>query len=216
MAINSLDQMVDAASNDEADRTRTIWLTSDAHNLSHDIDGPLRKVAPDLALSLCKKVLALENVMIGQIVTDQVASNARILADALQEARGALRANAPSETPAVFQPCGQPLGAVTNKPLTAQRLPSAIGQLRQVSALAESGDKAGAEAFFAAEAHNITHDIDGPLRNNNEQIAIDLCLAVTEIERNLGVNYDAGIVASKASEAADYIEQGGRALGIPQ
>ena len=214
VAINGLGQMVDAANNNDAERARTIWLTSDAHNLSHDGDGPLRKVASDLARSLCEKVVALENVMAGQIVTDQVATNARLVAETLQEARPILRANVASETPAVFQPCGQPIGAITSDPLTLQRLQNAIEQLRQVSSLAGSGDKAGAEALFAGEAHNITHDIDGPLRENDDQLAIDLCLAVSEIEGNLGASYDGEIVASKTSETADYLEQGGRALGI--
>jgi hypothetical protein len=216
LAINSLDQMVDAADNNDEGRAQTVWLTSDAHNLSHDIDGPLRKAAPDLARSLCEEVVALENVMVGQIVTAQVASNARLVAEALQEARPILRGNADAATPAIQGPCEKPIGAVTSDPLTAQRLQSAIEQLRQVSSLAESGDKAGMTTLFAGDAHDLTHDIDGPLRNNNEQIAIDLCRAVAEIERNLGVNYDAGIVVSKASEAADYLEQGGRALGILQ
>ena len=216
LAVNNLGQMVAAAEDDDAERARTIWLTSDAHNLSHDVDGPLRKVAPELAKSLCGKVIALENVMVGQIVTGQVVNDARLVADALQEARPILRSNSSSATPAAFQPCGQPIGAVTTDPLTAQRLQSAIEQLRQVSSLAESGDKAHAEAFFAGEAHDITHDIDGPLRTDNQQLAIDLCLAVTEIEGHLGANYDAEIVASKSSESAELIEQGGRALGILQ
>ena len=124
--------------------------------------------------------------------------------------------NAPPRTSVALQPCEKPIGAITSDPLTADRLQAVIAQLHEVSSLAESGDQAGAEALFAGDAHNITHDIDGPLRGNNEQLAIDLCLAVTEIERNLGANYNAEIVASKAAETADYIEQGGRALGILQ
>lgn len=214
VAISNLGQMVDAANNNDAERARTIWLTSDAHNLSHDVDGPLRKVALDSARSLCEKVIVLENVMVGQLVTDRVSTAAAAVAEALQEARPTLRINGASATSVTQGPCEKPLGAITSDSLTAERLQNAIEQLRQVSTLAGSGDKAGAEALFAGEAHNITHDIDGPLRENDDQLAIDLCLAVSEIEGNLGASYDGEIVASKASETADYLEQGGRALGI--
>ena len=217
MAISSLGEMSDAAANDDADRVRTVWFTSDAHNLMHDVDGPLRKNAPDFARSLCENVVALENEMVGQIVTDKVASQSKLVADALQQARPILLGDgSPRATPVVQQPCGQPVGAVTSNPLTEQRLQAAIEQLRRASALAEAGDQSGAESAFSGDAHNLTHDIDGPLRTADEQRAIDLCLAVVDIERHLGVNYDSAVMQQQAAAAADAIEQAGRSLGILQ
>jgi hypothetical protein len=215
VAVASLNEMIDAANDGDVERARTVWLTSDAHNLTHDVDGPLRKISADAARNLCENVIALENVMVGQIVAEQVAQKATAVAAALQAARPVLRAGG-SQTPAVFEPCSLPVGAITDQPLTAQRIEDAIQQLRQVSSMADSGDQAGAEAAFAGDAHNITHDIDGPLRTNNEEIAADLCLAITEIEKNLGANYDGDVVAEKASESADLLEEGARALGIRQ
>lgn len=215
LAIDSLGQMADAADDGDAERARTIWLTSDAHNLSHDVDGPLRKQDPELARSLCENVVALENVMVGQIVTARVSADATAVAGMLQQARPVLR-DAGSPTPAVQQPCQQPLGAVTTQPLTAERLQQAISGMRRVSTLAESGDQAAAEALFAGDSHNITHDIDGPLRTADEQLAIDLCLAIVEVETHLGANYDGDVVAAKTTEAADYLQEAARTLGILQ
>ena len=39
---------------------------------------------------------------------------------------------------------------------------------------------------------------------------------VKEIERNLGANYDAEVITSRAGESADLLEEGARALGILQ
>jgi hypothetical protein len=216
-AVLSLNEMVDSANTGDVERARTVWLTSDAHNLTHDIDGPLRKLSEDAARSLCENVIALENVMVGEIVPETVVERATAVAGALQAARPVLRQTGdPTATPVVFEPCSLPIGAVTDEPLTAQRIEDAIERLRQVSDLAAAGDKAGAEAAFAGEAHNITHDIDGPLRTNHEQIAIELCLAVSEIERRLGANYDGEVIADKADESADLLDEGARALGILQ
>lgn len=90
-AIESLGQMTDAANSGDVDRLRTIWLTTDGHNLTHDIDGPLRPLDPTLARTLCTQVVALENEMVGQISTDRVAGQAQIVAGSLQQARPVLQ-----------------------------------------------------------------------------------------------------------------------------
>jgi hypothetical protein len=215
LAAASLNEMVGAAEINNIERARTVWLTSDAHNLTHDIDGPLRKVSDEMARSLCQDVIALENVMVGQIVPEAVVERAGAVAAALHSARAALRESA-GDTPAVSELCRAPVGAVTDQPLTARRVQEAVARLRLVASLAGAGDQAGAEAAFAGDAHNITHDIDGPLRVNHQQTAIDLCLAVTEIERHLGANYDGAVVADEAAESARLLEDGARALGILQ
>lgn len=216
-AVLSLNVIVDAANAGDVERARTVWLTSDAHNLTHDIDGPLRALSEDATRALCEDVIALENVMVGQIVPEPVIERAGAVSGGLQAARIALRSTTgATATPEIFEPCRLPVGAATEQPLTPERIEDAIGQLRRVSSLAEAGDLAGAEAAFAGDAHNITHDIDGPLRINNEQLAMDLCLAVSEIERNLGANYDAEVITSRAGESADLLEEGARALGILQ
>jgi hypothetical protein len=216
LAIDSLSQMTDAANQGQVDKLRTIWLTTDAHNLTHDIDGPLRKEDANLAKSLCEKVVALENQMVGQIVTSVVANQAQVVGDALQQARPLLRENGSSPTPVIVQTCDLPVGAVTTQPLTETRLTGAIAQLRQASTLAAAGDGDGAQAAFSGDAHNLTHDIDGPLRTGDHDLAVNLCKAVVDIEQHLGANYDASVMQDQASTAADMIEQGGRELGILQ
>jgi hypothetical protein len=90
VAIDGLQQMVDSANRGDVTEVQSIWLTADVHNLTHDIDRPLRNVAPDLAKSLCEKVLALENVMVGEIVAERVAADAASIGEILQQARALL------------------------------------------------------------------------------------------------------------------------------
>jgi hypothetical protein len=160
-------------------------------------------------------VVGLENVMVEELVAASISERATAVATELASARQILFSSG-APTPNLLVPCGQPVGAVTNDPLTKERLISAVEQMQEAASLAAAGDRAGADAVFNGDAHNITHDIDAPLRVSAEQIAIDLCLAVTEIERAMGSAYDGDLVATKAEEAADLLEAGGRALGILQ
>ena len=216
VAINSLNQMVDAANQGDTSQVSTIWYTSDAHNLTHDIDRPLRTANEGAAKSLCQNVIALENVMVGQIVASKVVTDAQQVADLLQQARPILASQTSTPFPVIVTPCDQPVGAVTSTPLTRQRLQAGIDSLNQASSLAGAGDEAGAQTAFTGDAHNLTHDIDEPLRAADEQLAIKLCQSVVDIEGHLGTKYDAGVMQREAAALAGYIQQGGKELGILQ
>ncbi len=213
-ALLRLGEMADAANSGDLESARSVWLTGDAHNLTHDIDGPLRNVSDERARALCEKVVALENVMVGELVAEAVSEKAAGVATELALAQQLVHAGG-TPAPVIFEPCGKPVGAIGDSPLTEARLLAAIEQMRQVASLA-GGDRAGAEATFAGDAHNITHDIDAPLRSRDEEIAIDLCLAATEIEVAIGTNYDGEAVSANAEEAARLLEAAGRSLGILQ
>jgi len=212
-AIGSLNDMADAAQSGDTERVKTLFYTTDAHNLTHDIDRPLRENDADAAKKLCAHVIALENQIGGPLDLTAISQQTRDIAADLQSARGILAA---VRTPIVtgLDPCGQPLQAITTDPLSAPRLESAIQAMRQVAQLAGSDDAAAAQTKFAGEPHNITHDIDGPLRNVDHDLAVNLCQSILDIELHLGDKYDAQIMQTEAEKAADLIQQAGVALGI--
>ncbi len=216
LGIQALNDMAAAADNGDRDRVRTLFFTEDAHNLSHDIDRPLRQVAPDLARQLCQNVIAFENQIAGPVDPAVVSVQTKAIAADFQQARGILSASS-IVTPAVagaLDACSQPLQAVTTGQLTAQRIQTAIGQMRQAGQLAASGDEAGAQAAFVADPHNLTHDIDGPLRGVDLDLALNLCHSIVAIELHLGAKYDAQVMQTEAAKSAGYLQQAGQKLGI--
>ncbi|MEO8456853.1 MAG: hypothetical protein ABI559_03470 [Chloroflexota bacterium] len=214
--ISALNDMADAADSGDKERVRSLFFTSDAHNLTHDIDRPLRDKAPDAAKTLCQHVIALENQIAGPVELPAIATlSTQIIAD-LQNARGVL-ASTSIATPFVtsgVDPCSQPLPAVTTDKLSQQRFQSAISQLQQASQLAAAADQNGAQAAFVGDPHNLTHDVDGPLRAVNNDLAINLCQSIVAIELHLGDKYDAQVMQTEAAKSADLLQQAGRALGI--
>ena len=223
LAIGSLDDMAEAADAGDSARVQTLFFTTDAHNLTHDIDRVLRQNNVDAATRLCEHVVALEAITpeLGKSPVDPkvlatASTQTRNIAADLQTARGILAA-VTIVTPVVtsgFDPCAQPLQAITTDQLTAQRLQSAIGDLHKAATFAQGGDQNGAQAEFVGDPHNLSHDIDGPLRIADNDLAVQLCRSIVAIELHLGDKYDAQIMQTESSKAADLIQQAGETLGI--
>lgn len=216
VAIGSLNDMTAAADSGDEERVRTLFYTTDAHNLTHDIDRPLRASDEAAAKNLCAHVIALENQIGGPLEVSSVSQYARDIAADLQNARAILAANTtatPVLTGSVADPCAQPVGAITTEQLTAQRLETSIDQMRQAAQLAAAGDAAGAQAIFN-EPHNLSHDIDGPLREADNDLAVQLCRSIVAIELHLGARYDAQVMQTESAKSADLFQQAGEALSI--
>jgi hypothetical protein len=215
-AIGSLNEMANSADSGDTERVRTLFFTTDAHNLTHDIDRPLRQNNVDAATRLCEHVITLENQISGNLDLPSIAKDTRDIAADLQNARGILAASTIA-TPIVtagFDPCAQPLPAITTDELTPARLQTAIRDLQQAATSAQKGDQTGAQAAFVGDPHNLSHDIDGPLRGVDHDLAVKLCQSIVAIELHLGDKYDSQIMQTEATKAADLIQQAGRALGI--
>jgi hypothetical protein len=214
--IQALNDMTAAAQAGDRDRVRTLFFTEDAHNLSHDIDRPLRAQDPTLARQLCLSVIAFENQIAGPVDPTAVEAQTKAIAADFQQARGILSASS-IVTPAVvgtLDPCAQPLQSITTDPLSEQRLQTAIATMHKAGQLAAAGDEAGAEAAFVGDPHNLTHDIDGPLRGVDRDLALNLCHSIVAIELHLGAKYDAQVMQTEATKGAVYLQQAGRELGI--
>ena len=68
-------------------------------------------------------------------------------------------------------------------------------------------------AFF--EPHNLTHNVDGPLRQVDEALAIRLCNEVVIImESELAGNRDPSVMAEQARKIREILAAAAAALGV--
>lgn len=208
-------QIADAAADGRIDGAQSLFFSLDAHNLTHDIDAPLRAVDQSLARDLCRRVIVLENQMAGTLDAAVMEREARAIADMLAQARDVLaNAPSPSSSASTLGPCSNPIGAVTDDPLTEARLSSVIETYRQVAQDAPAAPVDELTAAFAGDAHDLSHDIDGPLRRADLQLALDLCHSVLQIEREFAGGYNRDVIASESLTTAGILEEAGVRLGI--
>jgi len=113
--------------------------------------------------------------------------------------------------------CSQPLRSLTSQPVTEDRLLKAVEGMKQLSAVAATGDTAQAPGLFlGSDTHNLTHDLDGRLRQANPDLAKQLCLSVVTIENELMGSIDPATVIREADIAATLLEQAAAEPGALQ
>ncbi len=213
-AIDGMRRLGDAAEQRDIAGVQALFL-GDAHKFTHDIDAALRPVDEGLAKDLCLSVVVIENQMAGPLDTDVIAREADRVADYIQEARPVLDLSTdikPSASTGSF--CEQPVGAATTITLSSERLTAAAESLREMASKLEAGLEAEAYALFGGDSHNVTHDIDAPLRAADEPLAVRLCENIVGVETRFGEVYSVDERVEAARAAADDIEAGGQALGI--
>jgi hypothetical protein len=215
-AISGMRDIASAARQGDMQTAQELFFTNDSHNVAHDIDAPLRLSNNSLARTLCEAVLRLEREMSADQPKPQtLADEAEAIALQLQAAQDSFDFATP-EPIAGGGPCVNPVGAVTHQSLTTSRIEEAAATLRQVADLAESGETQGAAQAFSGDAHNITHDIDGPLRVADQQTALDLCETIVALESEFAGAQDEAVIAANARKVADLLEAAALALGYAQ
>ena len=120
-AVDGMHQIAQAARDKDIGRVQTLFFGNDAHNVTHDIDAPLRTADPTLARNLCLSVVIVENQMVSSLDTAVIARESDNIAEDLNQARTALNL-AGSATPTVVIGSGyclQPVGALSTEALTA-------------------------------------------------------------------------------------------------
>ncbi len=128
---------------------------------------------------------------------------------ALLSARGAGLADATFTQP---QPCTTPLPPLTSQPLTQLAFQVADAGLATTIELAQAGDVARAEEVFLGAVHDLTHDIDAPLRQADEPLAVSLCQEVVTLERELHGSRDPAVVAEQAGKIRELLINASAAL----
>ena len=215
-AISGMRDIASAAREGDATAAQSLFFTTDAHNATHDVAGPLFSTDRDLARTLCESVVGLENEIAGDLRPEVIAAHAESTADTLQIARATLDLAADTSIPDASGRCAFPIVAIGVLPLTNERLVAAIASFRETAEVARAGDVTGASVAFSGDAHDITHDIDGPLRSSDLDLAFAICESITEIERQFANAADTTVVAAESATSADLLEEAGRVLGFAE
>lgn len=111
--------------------------------------------------------------------------------------------------------CQQPTAPFTNSPVTRDRLQGAIAGMRRLAQGAAAGDRDGAPGlFFGTDAHNVTHDIDAPLRQRDAALGKDLCRSMVTLELQLSGDRKMDVVRREAESIAAILERAGAEMGL--
>jgi len=112
-----------------------------------------------------------------------------------------------------FAVCLGTIPALNAEPLTAAVFKAADDALSATIELADAGDVAGAAAAFVGP-HTLTHNVDGPLRQTDEALAIRLCNEVVMIEEELVAGRDPSVVAEQARKIRETLSAAATALDM--
>jgi hypothetical protein len=85
--------------------------------------------------------------------------------------------------------------------------------LAKVIEAASVGDLEGAQEAFFGDVRTFTYDVDQPLREVDEELAKELCMAVNTIEEEITVNQRPEQVAIGATRIRELIGDAAEALG---
>jgi hypothetical protein len=113
--------------------------------------------------------------------------------------------------------CDRPLPALGSGPISQERFDKSDADMDQAITLAGRGDVLGAHtAFFYGDAlvHDYTHDIDGPLRERNEDLAKALCNRVAQIEAEFAFRGQSATIAAQAEDIRNLLRQAAREMGF--
>lgn len=110
--------------------------------------------------------------------------------------------------------CDQPLPPLSAGPLTEEDFRIAELGADRVAELARQGNVNAASNWFFTQVHAFTHNVDQPLRAENDELAKGLCRAVLQIESELLSGGDAATIAEEAAVIGDLIRQAAAELGF--
>lgn len=111
--------------------------------------------------------------------------------------------------------CQRPAAPFTSSAVTRERLAGAIAGLRRLAQAAAAGDRDGAPGlFFGTDAHNVTHDIDAPLRQRDAALGEELCRSMITLEMQLSGDRKMDVVRREAESTAAILERAGAEMGL--
>jgi len=76
------------------------------------------------------------------------------------------------------------------------------------------GDMDGARDAFYIQVHGFTHNVDGPLRAQDDSLAKKLCRTVVQLEADFGFREDATTTGEHARGVRDLLRQAATELGF--
>ena len=110
-------------------------------------------------------------------------------------------------------PCDDPLVALGESDISQMGFQAEDAGLARVAQAATAGDLEAAESAFFGDVHNFTHNVDAPLREVNEELAIEICEEITKIEEELALDQRISVIAGQATRIRELIQDAAEALG---
>ncbi len=117
------------------------------------------------------------------------------------------------DTPTV---CSAPLIPVRPGPVGQADFDAALTGMEAVFARAKEDDVAGTREAFFLRVHDFTHNVDGPLRAQDEAMAKSLCDAVLQFETDLLLPTPQGDIAQQAEKIRDLMQEAAAEMGFQQ
>ncbi len=110
-------------------------------------------------------------------------------------------------------PCDESLVALGESEISQMGFQAEDAGLARVAQAATAGNLEAAESAFFGDVHNFTHNVDAPLREVDEELAIELCEEITELEEELALDRRISVIAGKATRVRELIQDAAEALG---
>lgn len=113
--------------------------------------------------------------------------------------------------------CDSPLAPLGNSEINADAFVQFDAELASIQAMLNSGDVEGANvAFFGKAVHNFTHNVDPAVREQDSDLAKNLCRSVIDLEETLFARTDPVGTALIVQEVRSYLSDSADVLGYPR
>ncbi|MEE8386856.1 MAG: hypothetical protein V3S01_13155, partial [Dehalococcoidia bacterium] len=112
--------------------------------------------------------------------------------------------------------CDRPLPALGSGQITKEQFDTVDAGMDLVISLAAEGDVSRAQEAFFSVVHDFTHDVDGPLRDSNDDLAKRLCKAVAQIETEFAFGGEAATIAEESESIRDLLRQAAAEMGFDE
>jgi hypothetical protein len=109
--------------------------------------------------------------------------------------------------------CDQELPPLGSSEISQETFDTHVQSLTRVIDFLNAGDRAGAEASFYGETHSFTHNIDPPVRQQDEELAKRLCEAVLAVESSLVTSGSNASLALEMTTIRDLVQDSAVVLG---
>ena len=119
-----------------------------------------------------------------------------------------------TSAPTPFPACMRTLPSLNDEPLTQSAFQAADAGLATTIESAKADDADEAEAAFFGLPHDLTHNVDSPIRELDESLAIRLCNEVVVMEEELAGNQDPSVIEEQARKIREILTIIAAALGM--
>lgn len=109
--------------------------------------------------------------------------------------------------------CDQELPPLGVSEISQAAFDQEVESLDRVIEFLNAGDRAGADAAFYGDTHSFTHNVDPPLRQQDEELAKQLCETVLDVEEALFESAPTSTTALLMTDLRNLIQNAAVALG---